>query len=89
MQKQFRKIHSLLLELSRTDKLEIASQRIVPPDRTWLKHDIQSIMGDTNIPLWGGGPKYLWKQLVLTLSKQNVCLMKDTNATRRSESENQ
>ena len=28
------------------------------------------------------------EQLVLTLSKQNVCLMKDTNVTRRSTSEN-
>ena len=37
----------------------------------------------------GRGPKCLWEQLVLTLSKQNVCLMKDTNVTRRSASENQ
>ena len=53
-----------------------------------MKRDIQSIMVDTNIPLWGGGPKCLWEQLVLTLSKQNVCLMKDTNVTRHSGSEN-
>ena len=33
--------------------------------------------------------KCLWEQLVLTLSKQNVCLMKDTNVTRRSALENQ
>ena len=38
-------------------------------------------MVDTNIPLSGGGPKCLWEQLVLTLSKQNVCLMKDTNVS--------
>ena len=37
----------------------------------------------------GMGPKYLWEQLVLTLSKKNVCLMKDTNLTRRSALENQ
>ena len=30
----------------------------------------------------------LWEQLVLTLSKQSVCLMKDTNVTRCSASEN-
>ena len=30
----------------------------------------------------------LWEQLVLTLIKQNVCLMKDTNVTRRSALEN-
>ena len=53
------------------------------------ERDIQSIMVDTNIPLWGGGPKCLWEQLVLTLSKQNVCLMKDTNVTRPSAPENQ
>ena len=28
------------------------------------------------------------KQLVLTLSKENICLMKDTNVTRPSASEN-
>ena len=35
----------------------------------------------------GRGHKCLWEQLVLTLSKQNVCLMKDTNVTRHSTSE--
>ena len=30
----------------------------------------------------------LWEQLVLTQSKQNVCLMKDTNVARCSASEN-
>ena len=35
-------------------KLEIASRRSVSPDETWLKRDIQSIMVDTNITLWGG-----------------------------------
>ena len=34
------------------------------------------------------GLKCLWEQLVLTLSKQNVCLMKDTNVTRHSTSVN-
>ena len=38
-----------------SNDLEIASRRSVSPDRTWLKRDIQSIMVDTNIPLWGGG----------------------------------
>ena len=36
----------------------------------------------------GRGPKCLWEQLILTLSKENVCLMKDTNVTRPSASEN-
>ena len=36
----------------------------------------------------GREPKCLWEQLVPTLSKQNVCLMKDTNVTRCSGSEN-
>ena len=36
-------------------QLDIASRCCVSPDGTWLKRDIQSIMVDTNIPLWGGG----------------------------------
>ena len=39
--------------LSLLSKLEIG--RSVSPDGTRLKCDIQSIMVDTNIPLWGGG----------------------------------
>ena len=38
-----------------SNRLEIASRRSVSPDGTWLKPDIQGIMVDTNIPLWGGG----------------------------------
>ena len=36
----------------------------------------------------GRGPKCLWEQLVLALSKQNVRLMKDINVTRPSASKN-
>ena len=39
-------------------------------------------------PCGEGGPKCLWGQLVLTLSTQNVCLMKDKNVSRHSASEN-
>ena len=42
----------------------------------------------TQIYPCGEGHKCVWGQLVLTLSKQNVCLMKDTNVTRRSASKN-
>ena len=66
---------------------EIASRCSVSSDGTWLKRDIQSIMIDTNISLWAGGLSVYGSNFVLTLSKQNVCLMKDTNGTRHSTSE--
>ena len=43
------------LNNSKLFKLDIAFRCSVSPDGTWLKRDVQNIMVDTNITLWGGG----------------------------------